>query len=267
MSPRIPVLCLAAVLLTPFLCYAQSPNPERLFEIGMNALTGIGDSYNEQTALENIRRSADVGYAPAQVMLGYFYETGRLVTREPGQAADWYKKASKQGDPIGSWLLGRLYYTGTGVPHDLNLAAAALQKAASQDDPFGEYLLGMVLLERPNYPQAASWFRKAALQGLPQAQLQLGLLLQDGKGMNVDKTQAYQWLLMSYEAGNQAAASPLRQLEGELSSSQIDQAKDQVRELQQTSNRVVVARGCTGWPGEFDAVPAPPPPDIQTYCR
>jgi uncharacterized protein len=267
MFRRIPVLCLAAVLLGPAFCYAQSPNPERLFEIGMNALTGLGDSYNVQTALEYIRRSADVGYAPAQVMLGSLYDTGRLVAREPIQAADWYKKASNQGDPIGAWLLGRLYYTGTGVPKDLDLAAAALQKAASQGDPFGEYLLGMVLVERVHYAQSAAWFRKAAMQGLPQAQLQLGLLLKDGKGMNVDKPAAYQWLLMAYEAGNQAAGVPLRQLDGELSVSQIDQAKSQARQLEETNSRVVVARGCTGWPGEFDAVPAPPPPDIQTFCR
>jgi TPR repeat protein len=266
--PRcIPVVCLTAALLVPAFCYAQSPNPARLFEIGMNALSGVGDSYNEQTAVEYIRRSADVGYAPAQVMLGSFYETARFVARDPGQAADWYKKASRQGDPVGSWLLGRLYYTGSGVPHDLNLAAAALQKAASQGDPFGEYLLGMVLVEQVHYAQAANWFRKAALQGLPQAQLQLGLLLKDGKGMNVNKPEAYQWLLMSYEAGNQAAGSALRQLDGELSASQIDQIKNLARELEQTSSRVVVARGCTGWPGEFDAVPAPPPPDIQTFCR
>jgi uncharacterized protein len=267
MSRRIPVLCLAAVLLGPAFCYAQSPNPERLFEIGMNALTGIGDSYNEQTALEYIRRSADVSYAPAQVMLGSLYDTGRLVARDPAQAAEWYKKASNQGDPVGSWLLGRLYYTGTGVPRDMSLAAAALQKAASQGDPFGEYLLGMVLIDRVQYTQAAGWFRKAAMQGLPQAQLQLGLLLKDGKGMNVNKAEAYQWLLMAYEAGNQAAGLPLRQLDGELSTAQIDQIKSQARQLEETNSRVVVARGCTGWPGEFDAVPAPPPPDIQTFCR
>ena len=88
MSRHISALGLAVILLVPAFCYAQSPNPERLFEIGMNALTGVGESYNEQTALEYIRRSAEVSYAPAVVMLGSLYETGRLVLGDPAQAAD-----------------------------------------------------------------------------------------------------------------------------------------------------------------------------------
>jgi len=237
--------------------------------MGLNALAGVGTDRNTQAGLDYIRHSAELGYPPAQVMLGSFYDTGNGVTREPGQAATWYKKAAQQDDPVGEWLLGRLIISGAVPPPDLNEASRWLQKAAAHGDPFGEYLLGKVKLERQDYVQAANWFRKAALQGLPQAQQQLGILLKEGQGVNVDKSEAYVWFLVSYDAGNQSAAvaSNLAALQSDLSNDQLDQAKSKARELEQTANRAVNSRGCTGWPGEFDVLPAPPPPDIQAFCR
>jgi hypothetical protein len=265
--------CVLALLWASFVLgqgssYAQSPSPERLFELGMNALSGVGSGRDEQGALGYVRHSADLGFPPAEVLLGYFYDTGTIITRDPGQAASWYKKAAQQDDPVGGWLLGRLILS-SAVPHDLNEAGRWLQKSAGHGDPFGEYLLGRVKLEREDYPAAANWFRKAALQGLPQAEQQLGQLLKQGQGVNLDKSEAYTWLLMSYDAGNPsvAVATALAQLQAELDSTQLDQAKSKAHELEETANRVVTARGCTGWVGELDAMPTPPPPDIQNFCR
>lgn len=258
----------AALVLGPAFGYAQSPSPQRLFEMGLDAMNGVGPDRNVQGGLDYIQRSADMGYPPAEVMLGSFYDTGNTVPHEPAQAAVWYKKAALQDDPVGEWLLGRLILSGALV-RDLNEAARWLQKSAGHGDPFGQYLLGSVRLERQDYAQAAVWFRKAAMQGMPQAEEQLGLLLKQGQGVNLDKSEAYVWLLMSYDAGNQSAnvASSLAQLQADLSNEQIDQAKARARELEQTASRVVASRGCTGWPGEFNAIPAPPPPDIQNFCR
>jgi TPR repeat protein len=268
MRHRVFALLLVSFVLGQGSSYAQSPSPERLFELGMNALSGVGSGRDEQGALGYLRHSADLGYPPAEVLLGYFYDTGTIITRDPGQAASWYKKAAQQDDPVGGWLLGRLILS-SAVPRDLNEASRWLQKSAAHGDPFGEYLLGRVKLERQDYPAAANWFRKAAMQGLPQAEQQLGQLLKQGQGANLDKSEAYTWLLMSYDAGNQSAAvaTALAQLQAELGSTQLDEAKSKAHELEQTANRVVTARGCTGWTGELDAIPAPPPPEIQNFCR
>ncbi len=240
----------------------------RLYERGMNALTGTGPSHNDQTALDLLRRSADLGYAPAQTALGYFYDTGSLVSSQPGLAADLYRKAAQQDDRLGDWLLGRLYLTGAGLVRDDMLAAKTLQKAADQGDPFGQYLLGTVRLQRSEYAEAAKWFQKAAEQGLPQAQQQLGMLLRQGQvGISQDKFEAYVWLLISYDTGNRTAGGDLALLEADLGSTKVEEAKSKARDMEQTVSRVINARGCTGWPGEFDSIPAPPPPDIQRYCR
>lgn len=245
--------------------YAQS-NSE-LFDRGMNALKGTGVSHNTITAVELIRRSAESGYVPAQVAIGYFYDTGTYVPAEQGQAALWYRKASDQDDRVGEWLLGRLYLIGSGVPRDTQMAATFLKKAADQGDPFAQHLLGSIELERTNYAKAAEWFRKSAEQGLPQAQLQLGILLRQGLGVKTDKFESYVWLLLSFDANTPAAASDLAALEAELGSTQLEQAKNKARELQRSVTRSVVARGCTGWEGEFNPIPTPPPPDLQQFCR
>src|SRR5258708_5878570 len=109
--------------------YSQTPslglNAPQLYEKGMNSLLGAGVSRNDLDAVDYFRRSAELGYPQAQVVLGYFYETGSIVTQDSQQAADWYKKAARQDDRLADWLLGRLYYTG-GVPRDLNAAESWL---------------------------------------------------------------------------------------------------------------------------------------------
>jgi uncharacterized protein len=241
-------------------------NAPQLYEKGINNLMGTGVSRNDLNAVEYLRRSAELGYPAAQVVLGYFYDTGSLVPQDSQQGADWYKKAARQDDRLAEWLLGRLYYTGTGVPRDLSAAESWLQKSASQGDPFGQYLLGMIRLERDDSSKAADWFRKSAMQGLPQAQQQLGELLKQGRGTNVDKFEAYVWLLVSLNAGNQAVAIEVVALEGDLGGNQVEEAKGKARKLEQTVTRAVVSRGCD-WVGSFNPVPTPPPPDVQRFCR
>jgi TPR repeat protein len=270
MRQRLTLPFLLCLMLNP-VAFGQTPtlglNAPQLYEKGMNSLMGTGLSRNDLNAVDYLRRSAELGYPPAQVALGYFYDTGSIVPQDSGQAADWYKKAAKQDDRLADWLLGRLYYTGNGIPRDLNAAESWLQHAANQGDPFGQYLLGLIRLERNDCPKAAEWFRKAAMQGLPQAQAQLGELLKDGRGVNADKFEAYVWLLVSFDAGNQMVGAVLAALEGDLGSNRVEEAKSKVRELEQTAGRSVVSRGCTGWSGEFELIPRPPRPDIQRFCR
>ena len=129
MRHRVLALLLASLVLGQGSSSAQSPSPDRLFELGMNALSGVGSGRDEQGALGYVRHSADLGYPPAEVLLGYFYDTGTIITRDPGQAASWYKKAAQQDDPVGGWLLGRLILS-SAVPRDLNEAGRWLQKSA-----------------------------------------------------------------------------------------------------------------------------------------
>ena len=242
-------------------------NARELFAKGMDYLTGSGATRSEANAIDYFRRSSEMGFAPAEVVLGYFYETGRNITSDPRQAFEWYKKAAQQDDSLAEWLVGRMIYLGTAPSRDLNEAATWLSESSQHGDPFAEYLLGRVALERSDYAQSADLFQKASHQGLPQAQWQLALLLRTGRGVPLDKFEAYVWMLVSNDSGLRAGPADLQALEAELSSTQVEQAKDKARELESSTTRSVVAHGCTGWPGEFTDVPTPPPPDLQRFCR
>ena len=67
-------------------------NAQQLFDKGMNALMGSGVTRSDLNAIEYFHRSAELGFAPAQVVLGYLLETGRGSAVSPREAFDWYKK-------------------------------------------------------------------------------------------------------------------------------------------------------------------------------
>jgi TPR repeat protein len=197
-------------------------NPPELFQKGMHALQGSSTSHSELNAVEYFRRSAELGFAPAQVVFGYLHETGRATPPDSREAFEWYKKAAPQDDPLAQWLIGRLIYAGAIGPRDLNQARSWLPKSAAHNDPFAEYLPGKIALEHQDYVSSVERFRQAAQQGLPQAQREFGLLLRDGQGIPEDKSEAYVWLLVSDEAGNHTAANDLQALEAQLGSTQLN---------------------------------------------
>jgi TPR repeat protein len=242
-------------------------NAPGLFEQGMNLLQGGQDTQRDVDAIDDFRRSAELGYAPAQVVLGYFYDTGKVLTQEPGQALYWYKRAAAQNDPLAQRLVGEVVLSGRTGPVDRNEAGAWLTKSASQGDPFAAYLLGRIFLDRQDYATAARWFRPAAMAGLPQAQRQLALLLKDGRGVQQDRVEAYVWLLVAADVLHNSGSEELSEVETALDSYQISAAKLKARALAQRTSRAVTAHGCTGWEGEFDTMPAPPPPFLQQMCR
>lgn len=247
---------------------AQGPplhvTPEQLFNAGMNAFTGEANTRDPAVAREYFRRSADKGFVPAQVVLGYLYDTATTVPASYQDAASWYRKAADRGDSLAQWLLGRLYLNGS-LPQDDFAAERWLTPAANQDNPFAAYLLGRLMLAR-DYTKAPRWLRIAAEQGLPQAQYLFAKALADGRGVAQDRFQAYVWFLVAFDAGY-PAGNDLSSLNAVLSPDQIDQAKAKARRLEDSVTRSIAAHGCTGWSGEFSDIPTPPPPPTQRFCR
>ena len=155
---------------------------------------------------------------------------------------------------LAQWLLGRSYYLGGGIQQDLQAAQKWLKSAADQGNPFAQYYLARILADR-DYPKAPAMFKLAADQGLPPAQYYYAKALKDGRGIELDRFNAYVWLVIALDAGESRAQA------------EISEAKAKARDLQQTVIRSVNARGCTGWDGEFYDLPSPPPPKLQRFCR
>lgn len=248
--------------------FGQNISAKDIYQRGLNAFAGGPMSRSDFRGLDDIRRAADLGYAPAQFMMGYMLETGAYGVANVSDAVTWYRKAAEQGDRLAQWNLGRCYYTGSGVPTDLDKAELWLKQSADQGDPFGQYLLGRVKQDRSNYEQAAHLFDESAHQGLPQAQVRLARMLKDGRAPGgVNKYGAYVWFLVAQAAGDNSVSNEVSELEGQLGSTLIEKGKTEAYDLSQQTARAAVGRGCNGWQGELDTIPQPPPVGAQQFCR
>jgi TPR repeat protein len=256
------------LMLLSAIASAQSGSPDALYERGMDAITGVGPSRNDAEGIDYFRRSSQLGYGPAEIALGYYYETGTFLTRDPGQALELYRKAAAQGDPLAGWMTGRLYFLGSTVGRDPDAAQKWLKIAADQNNAYGAYYLGRLMADR-DYTKAPKLYKIAADQGLPQAQYFYAKALKDGRGIPQDRAAAYVWDTIAVDAGYVAANADLGELNngGYLTTDQINEAKAKARDLEQIVIRAVTARGCSGWDGEFDEFPTPPPPKLQRFCH
>lgn len=237
------------------------------YDLGLSYLKGSGVTRNDVEAVKYIRASADRGFAPAQVAMGYFYENGELVLSDPQQAIAWYKKAADQNDLISLISLGRMYYTGYKVTRDLDEAAKWLQRGADRGEPISQFYLGLIREEKDySYAQAAEWYRKAALQGLVQAQQKLASLLDQGRGVSHDQVEAYTWYVIALDSGK-PVANEVSRLESAIGTNAALEAKQKAVTMERDINDRRYALGCFEWPNRTLEFPAPPPPKYQQSCK
>ena len=85
-----------------------------------------------------------------------------------------------------------------------------------------------------DYAEAARWYRKAADQGYAAGQWRLGLLYQQGYGVQQDYLQAHMWLNLAAAQGNEDAAKARDELAAKMAPDQIAQAQWLAREWKPT---------------------------------
>lgn len=152
-----------------------------------------------------LRQFASKGHSVAQVKLGRLYQQGFGVSRDPGQAVQWYRKAADQGNPEAQSALASCYGNGVGVGKDNVEALRWWRKAADQGDAHAQmavgvhYQYGVGVGE--DRAQAVQWFRKSAEQGYAMAENQLGECYRYGNGVSADQGESARWYLKAAEQG------------------------------------------------------------------
>jgi TPR repeat protein len=86
------------------------------------------------TALAQWQALAQKGDIIAANNLGYLYDNGTGVPKDPVKAVYWFRKVAEAGAPIGQLNLGNAYATGRGVDKDLVEAVKWLTLAAAGGD-------------------------------------------------------------------------------------------------------------------------------------
>ncbi len=132
---------------------------------------------NYEKAVHWYHMAAEQGYARSQDRLGFMYQHGKGVTKDPAEALRWYHKAAEQGFGHAQTELGTMYIAG---------------EVVRQDDA-----------------EAFRWYRKAAEQGNANGQLALGIMYERGRGVTKDKAEAARWYRKAIEQGSDKAQSLL----------------------------------------------------------
>ena len=83
-------------------------------------------------AVNWLRKSAEQGYADAQLDLGVCYDYGNGVPQDHKEAVKWYRKSAEQGNADAQYNLGVSYEIGEGVKKDTQEALKWYKKAADQ---------------------------------------------------------------------------------------------------------------------------------------
>ena len=107
--------------------------------------------------------------------------------------------------------------------------------AETSEDGLAQYWVGMMYLRGQgtgqSHEEAAKWFRKAAQQGVKQAQFQLAELYMRGRGVPKDYEYAYAWYRTSAESQHSKSADALTAARENLSEQELEEAEKLARKF------------------------------------
>ena len=203
---------------------AEENSLKAQYKMGLCYAEGRGVEEDGEKAIECFRKAAEMGYEPAQGELGLCYYLGYFGLRQDfNEALKWYKMAGKDISRwAGDWTFGFLYnYLMATEPNDLDAqlqlgdaylngvfsidldvdrkeAAKWYRLAAEQGDPRAQ-------LSLRRCEEFDEWHQRAAEQGDIEAQVQVANCYMHGIGVREDEEQARRWYRKPAELGNPEA--------------------------------------------------------------
>lgn len=118
------------------------------------------------TAMAALRRAAEQGHAPSQVLLAEILDRAEFDE----EALAWYRKAAEQGDPAGEYGVGAMVLAGEGVKKDPQQAWFWFARAGEKK--FAPAIIAMAnahiqaaqgnVAPGPDASRAGEWLRRAA---------------------------------------------------------------------------------------------------------
>jgi TPR repeat protein len=195
------------------LAYCASQPADKLNEADARDLFCKGTEAFDVSHFVYLKKSAELGYAPAQVDVGLSYEHGHGVAVDKQQARAWYLKAAEQGNAEGQNDYGYMLFYGKGGPAEPEKAIPWFQKAAAQDYTHAQTLLAEAYYQgkgvAKDYDQAFRLYSRAAEKGHPFAIYMTGCLYIRGHGVAVDEVRGTEMV-------RKAAERNIKQAQGEL---------------------------------------------------
>jgi len=159
------------------------------YEAGITA----AENGDYATALHEFTIAAEEGLALAQYNLAILYFSGQGVGQDFEEAFKWTAAAAEQGHIAAQFNLGALYYEGQGTKQDRQVAF--------------------------------DWYKQAGDADYAPAQFNLAEMYYLGNGVKKDLIYAHAWVSRAIENEYIFAAELLEDIEDDLSSSQLSEAR------------------------------------------
>ena len=200
-----------------FYMLAREGDPEAQYQLASCYHSGYGVEENDSLAFVWAKKSAEQNYPAGLYFLAFCYETGKGCSANMGNANSLYKKAyeratlrSNDGDPSAQFVLGKIFdYGNGGVTQNQEVAVRWYLRAAEQGYPGAQFNLGNCYQlgegVKEDKSQAVYWYRQAALQGDADSQYMLGLCYASGEGVTKSTPKAIEWLQKSSHQGHKLA--------------------------------------------------------------
>lgn len=148
--------------------------------------------------------AGEAGSANAAYRLGWMYFAGIGTERDGHRAAVWLHRAEQRESGEAAFMLAVLYSSGMGVAKNDERARSLFLKAARAGNPMAQTRMGHYYSEegeQQDLREAHRWYKSAAEQGRRIAQVELGLMYRDGRGVARNAEEAFRWFLQAAEAG------------------------------------------------------------------
>ena len=268
-TKSLPLSLLIATLLSVSASAQSTPPPQSAdskntsgdteYVTGKNLLHGRGCEKNPALALEHFKKAADLGIVEAPAAIGYFYAAGLVVEKNDAIAAEWFQKGSEKGSGIAKFNLGRFRLDGKGGITSDEEGVALMEEAAKLGVPEAHTILADIYflgehVQNRDYSKAAPHVKAVAATGNINGINMLGVMMQQGLGMERDEKGAEECFRRAAMEGdskgqsnlgqilNPTSENPARRIEATawliIAASQLDPlATRKISELEQTMPR------------------------------
>jgi len=177
-------------------------------------------------AYKEFKKAAMKGHADSQYNLAVMLYTGKGIPQDKAEAIYWFVKAAEGGDETAQYNLGVLFSTDKDLPNEYpkmdkgeiyfevsskgstsnkEKAFKWYKMAAEQGHVSAQLNLGVIYNQgigaKQNYAEAAKWYGKAAAKGSKKGQLNLGILYDLGRGVKKDLVKAAEFYKKAAKQG------------------------------------------------------------------
>ena len=179
---------------------AENNIPSALFETGSLYYQGMIHKQDYKKAYEYFIKAANAGSAEGFSTLGVMYQQGQSVDQDLKKSAEYFAKAAEMGSITGLYNLGNACMGGLGVEQDYEEAMTCFEYIVNLEEPF--YLMPD-LEDKRIRSDIAQVFHRIQVYDMtyPAAHHNLGIIYQQGLGVEEDASQALYHFMLAAENG------------------------------------------------------------------